>query len=86
MNPGCIGSRRATFTPKIVAEVPVTVRKRLTFVCKGPGEVIWTGQNAEEAIVFCAENDHTEVEWISPTGLWLLKTFGPSQKERCTYG
>jgi len=69
------------FAPVIIPDVPVTLRKRMTFVLKNPGQVIFAGQSLEDALLFLRENNHDSADLMSPTGRWSLDFQSPITEE-----
>ncbi len=58
--------------PVIIADVPVTLRKRMSFVLAQPGKFEFAGQSLEDALKFLIDNDFHSVDLISGTGYWTL--------------
>lgn len=58
---------------RVIPELQVTVRKRLTFVMSEMGEVMFTGSNIQDALTYLQENEQTEAEVVDPSGVWELK-------------
>jgi len=63
---------QAEYLHVMVADIPVTLRKRMTFLLTDPGKVVFAGQSMEEALLWLRENDHISVDLISPSGRWDL--------------
>jgi hypothetical protein len=58
--------------PIIVADVPVTLRKKMSFIMSREGHVEFNGSSFEDALQFLQDHDRTQGELISPTGVWSV--------------
>jgi len=65
----------------MIAEVPVTLRKRITFIMAGHENVCFAGLGVEEALSFLRDADYSSVELISPTGKWSINYIAPLKDE-----